>query len=468
MPSNDGMLEGEIADITVPLGATSCGAVALANGQTAITVSNTRFADWGYWRGARMDAGEFVELAGDTMTGDLNLGGNELLNYAERVTAATISSSPHAVDWSAASIYEYLLTTDITLTFSGLVAGRSLTLLLIQDGTGGRSVTFPGSVTWLGGTPIFNTAANTINVVTLFVREDGTSVLGSPFAAVDAADVTFTPDTLADWNSSADPGSAGDALDQLADRVTQAESDISGLSAGGISAGGWVSAGETWTYAGADDPAFTFTVSGDVTTKYSAGMRLRVSQSTGGTKYFIVTKVAYSAPDTTITVYGGTDYNLENEAISSPNFSVVKAPYAFPLDPTKWTVESKDTTARTQASPTSGTWYNLGSHTISIPVGVWNVSYQVAVDGSRTAGDVYVLTTLSTANNTESDADWTALIRTASQAYLEGTLARHKVITLASKTPYYLNVQAGASGHASINTLSTASPAIIRAVCAYL
>lgn len=38
---------------------------------------------------------------------------------------------------------------------------------------------------------------------------------------LDAADITFTPATATDWNSSADPGDLDDALNQLAARVTE-------------------------------------------------------------------------------------------------------------------------------------------------------------------------------------------------------------------------------------------------------
>ncbi|GAI74321.1 unnamed protein product, partial [marine sediment metagenome] len=36
-----------------------------------------------------------------------------------------------------------------------------------------------------------------------------------------------------------------------------------------ISTGGWYSAKETWTYDSADDPTFTFKITGDKTGKYS-------------------------------------------------------------------------------------------------------------------------------------------------------------------------------------------------------
>lgn len=45
--------------------------------------------------------------------------------------------------------------------------------------------------------------------------------------ASDAADVTYTPGTLANWSGSADPGNVDGALDQLASRVSTNETDIS-------------------------------------------------------------------------------------------------------------------------------------------------------------------------------------------------------------------------------------------------
>lgn len=89
-------------------------------------------------------------------------------------------------------------------------------------------------------------------------------------------------------------------------------------------ADGWVSAGETWTYASAT----TFTISGDSSTRYSPGDKIRLSQST--TKYFYITGVAFSAGTTTITINGGTDYVLTNATISSNYFSKATSPNGFP------------------------------------------------------------------------------------------------------------------------------------------
>jgi hypothetical protein len=52
-------------------------------------------------------------------------------------------------------------------------------------------------------------------------------------------------------------------------------------------------------------------------------------------KFFIITNIVYNvtnAGKTTFFLYGGTYYNLFNAAITLPYYSMIKAPYGFPLD----------------------------------------------------------------------------------------------------------------------------------------
>ena len=51
-----------------------------------------------------------------------------------------------------------------------------------------------------------------------------TTQTGGGGGAPDASDVTYSPTTTADWDGGADPGNVDDALDQLAERVTDIES----------------------------------------------------------------------------------------------------------------------------------------------------------------------------------------------------------------------------------------------------
>jgi len=87
---------------------------------------------------------------------------------------------------------------------------------------------------------------------------------------------------------------------------------------------GWISAGETWTYASAT----TFTVPTDLTTKYAKGTKIKLTQTTA--KYFYVTASSYGAPNTTVTITGGTDYSLANAAITLPFYSYAVMAQGFP------------------------------------------------------------------------------------------------------------------------------------------
>ena len=235
-----------------------------------------------------------------------------------------------------------------------------------------------------------------------------------------------------------------------------------------ISSDGWTATNERWAYASADSPTFTITVPSGATDKYSAGMRIKLTQTT--VKYFIITAVA----DTVLTVYGGTDYTLANAAITVPYYSIQKAPFGFPLDPTKWTVELTDTTLREQSTPTVSTWYNIGTTAcqITIPIGIWRISYQVcllAYDTSGTQSDMSCA--LSTANNSASDADLVARANVGGASgtiVLANTVYREKHLVVASKTLYYLNGLTVSTTMEAIRFQNDSSKLIIRAICAYL
>jgi hypothetical protein len=95
----------------------------------------------------------------------------------------------------------------------------------------------------------------------------------------------------------------------------------------GAAANGWANASETWTRA-TDN---TFTVAVDVTGKYHKGDKLRWKQG-GGYKYaYIVATPTYSAPDTTVTISGGSNFVLTNGvAITDNDYSKVATPQGFP------------------------------------------------------------------------------------------------------------------------------------------
>lgn len=241
------------------------------------------------------------------------------------------------------------------------------------------------------------------------------------------------------------------------------------LSLANTNTDGWNAANETWTYASSDAPSYTFTVSGDDTGKYSPGMRVKLTQTS--TEYFIITAVSYSSPNTTVTLYGGTDYTLANASITNPYYSSAKAPVGFPLNPNKWTVQYSTTNSATQASPTVNTWYNLGSESLTIPIGAWNVEYEVtAQTWNSTPVYLSMFVTLSTSNNSESDSAMTTreYNQTGSSTNIIHNQTRNESISLTSKTTYYLNAKTDQSNGASLQFSGQYGDTIIRAVSAYL
>lgn len=235
---------------------------------------------------------------------------------------------------------------------------------------------------------------------------------------------------------------------------------------------GWIAAGKTWTYASADDPTFTFTIAAfDATSVLSAGMKIKLTQTT--VKYFIITKVVFDDPGSTITVYGGTDYDLVDATITSPFYSSARTPQGFPLDPDKWSVEVTDGTSRTSAGISANTWTNVGTTLINIPIGLWIVNYAVSVMAISTGSEstITAIVTLSTGNNNESHALWgTGLLGAVEAAYTgvraTGWLCKSNVMDLATKDTFYLNMQSNRDANLQYN--NAYGDLVIKAVCAYL
>ena len=92
--------------------------------------------------------------------------------------------------------------------------------------------------------------------------------------------------------------------------------------------GGWANLTDTWTYSAWDNTnkIATINVPSDATTRYSVGMKLKFTQSTGGTKYGCITQVV-SATQLKAYLVSGT---FANETITAPAYSVVEQPFGYP------------------------------------------------------------------------------------------------------------------------------------------
>jgi hypothetical protein len=236
---------------------------------------------------------------------------------------------------------------------------------------------------------------------------------------------------------------------------------------------GWVEIMESWTYSSWDDTngvsTGVVTVATGAASRYSVGMRVKFSQPTDGDKEGIITKVT----DTTLTIFINTDYDLDNEALSDIYISTSKAPQGFDLDPSKYTVEVSDTSQTIQSSPTANTWYNLGSNSIDIPIGSWDVTWHATgrVHEASASSSVQHWFTLSTANNSESDVDFTAWNSSSNitgSQNSDASLTRSKTLNLSTKDTYYLNIKTADTGVNDLRLRGDVCKMIIRAVLSYL
>jgi hypothetical protein len=109
-------------------------------------------------------------------TGQINLGLTNLTAYKETIHNGGSASSEYTPNYSNGSVHTVTLTGNVTFAApTNMPVGASLTLILTQDGTGGKTGTWNASYKWMGGTPILSLANGAIDVINIFY--DGTNYI---------------------------------------------------------------------------------------------------------------------------------------------------------------------------------------------------------------------------------------------------------------------------------------------------
>lgn len=88
---------------------------------------------------------------------------------------------------------------------------------------------------------------------------------------------------------------------------------------------GWIPVTETWTRTG----NHTFTVSGDLTTKYRKGTKI-LYQDGGGNEYGVVASSSHAAGTTTVNLFVNTDFAMAAATITDTYISYIESPQGFP------------------------------------------------------------------------------------------------------------------------------------------
>lgn len=130
---------------------------------------------------------KYLPKAGGNVTGEVNMQDNvlkrpELTDYSETKTAPTISGGVLTLDLETGNTFDVALNSNITtLTISNPPASGkvgSFTLVFTADGTL-RTVAWPASVKWSGGTaPTLTSTNGKKDIFTFFTMDAGTSYFG--------------------------------------------------------------------------------------------------------------------------------------------------------------------------------------------------------------------------------------------------------------------------------------------------
>jgi hypothetical protein len=186
--------------------------------------------------------------------------------------------------------------------------------------------------------------------------------------------------------------------------------------------------------------------------------------------YAIITKIATTA--VTVQVPEGCTIPTTG-GISGVSYATVKTPYGFPGQRGKWQISSISLTNQAQLTPTSATWYNVGSHQLSVPVGSWATTIEGNISAGESGGTLITASaTLSKANNTQDNLLFTSTFTVnagagaAANVNIGGGYSKTVDVETSAIQVYYLNIM---STSLTPPTLDLNSPnAIIQVTNAYL
>jgi hypothetical protein len=114
--------------------------------------------------------GKIIQNSGITINSTNQMSGVVTAGFASEFNAGN-SSTAATINWNNGQRQVLTLTgSPAVLTFTAPTTGvGNFMLRIVQDATGGRTITWPASVRWPGGTaPTINTAAATVHIVSFY------------------------------------------------------------------------------------------------------------------------------------------------------------------------------------------------------------------------------------------------------------------------------------------------------------
>lgn len=130
-------------------------------------------ADWDTFNG-KGDMNDLVDDTSPDLGGELDAGAHSI-GFTQQ---STTGDGTTTIDWKLGNKFKFTFgAQNDTLTFTAPTNPCNILLVIVQDGTGSRTITWPGTVKWADGTaPTLTTAGNAIDIVSFYY--DGTNYFG--------------------------------------------------------------------------------------------------------------------------------------------------------------------------------------------------------------------------------------------------------------------------------------------------
>lgn len=126
----------------------------------------------------------WVDSGNVQFDGGLAIGQAARAGYVDKGT----TSGAVTIDWSAGNTQKVKMDGNVTFTFSNPGSFQKMTLILLQDATGSRTVTWPTTVRWVNATgatdsttdkPTLTTTPNKFDIITFYYDSDLSLYIGS-------------------------------------------------------------------------------------------------------------------------------------------------------------------------------------------------------------------------------------------------------------------------------------------------
>ena len=145
--------------------------------------------EWGHWRydntGLARWSGALQAVGAATFGGALSAGAGTFSGRARTVPVALTVAATTVLDAALSNAFTATLNVNVTtFTINNAVEGQTMSVLFVQDGTGSRTIAWPASFRWPGGSaPVLSTAASARDLLTAqFIGGVWLAVLSKGFA----------------------------------------------------------------------------------------------------------------------------------------------------------------------------------------------------------------------------------------------------------------------------------------------